>query len=749
MKKYIFLITLMLCCINIFAQQTTMTVDNQMPGWLSSKISYSDQLSLKNLTVTGYINGRDIKFIQNLMQNENKSLVHIDLTDATIVAGEGSKDNIVHYNYFFSKDRVGTFLALPRTAKRIDDIYKDSSGSTYPADKVVIDTLVIGGPSCNKYSLTRERKYIAHYLYLREGIDSIICNKAIVKKVHLPSTLKYIKSSAFLSIKGDNYFEPGEIEVEFPNSIEIMDPRAFRLLYIKNDTVRLPSKMKTWYTCSFLIKNEGSVIYIPESISLIDNKSYINDTPIQYPQLNIDKILELYMESQIPPEIISGAGSILKNCIVHVPYGSKSNYENAKYWKEATIIEEIPVTSISINKPTGCMYVGDKFKLGVVVLPENALNKKYTLKSLDEKVANIDEDGIVTLNSYGKARIQATTEDGGFTDVCEFDVYEHTTGVKLSTESARIKKDDKYSLTAVVLPEGKNDGVLRWSSDDEDIASVDENGVILGKSKGEAVITVTTVDGGYTATCKVQVYQPVTELRMDTKAITVKTGENQQLTATILPYDADNKNIIWSSDDSSIADVNSKGVVSGIKAGQVLIRATSEDENISDFCVVTVNQPVTGVTLNKTEISFGKIGDTEELVATVLPADATNKELNWSSSDQSVAIVSNGQVLCSGYGTAIVYVTTVDGGHMASCIVTAKDGSTDISEIITNGSISVDHGCIVLKGIPVGKQIVITDISGQIVYSVKSDGMDEMMLPNFGKGVFVIKIGNKSCKIVL
>ena len=66
-------------------------------------LSGAPQLSLKNLTVTGYINGRDIKFIQNLMQNENKSLVHIDLTDATIVAGEGSKDNIVHYNYFFLK----------------------------------------------------------------------------------------------------------------------------------------------------------------------------------------------------------------------------------------------------------------------------------------------------------------------------------------------------------------------------------------------------------------------------------------------------------------------------------------------------------------------------------------------------------------------------------------------------------------------------------------------------------------------
>ena len=732
MKKCIVLIMLLFCCcINIFAQQTTMTVDNQMPGWLSNKISYPDQVSLKNLTVTGYINGADMKFIKDLMQNKN--LIHLDLSDANIVAGEGAYDNQIS-GCSFSGNKVGTFLALPKTAEQISGSYGD--------------TLIVGGPSYKKFSLSRRSAYLANYLYMREGIDTITSTDIPVKKVHLPSTLKYIPKYAFMAKGGISDDCTEEIDVNFTDVIEGIGRSAFRNLYIKDDTIRLPSKMNIWYTSSFLIKNEGNVIYIPNSISEIDNTS---ERYGQNGQISSNKRIIFFMESSTPPKYKEQGTSVmgLSGCIVHVPYGSKSNYEKEKYWKEATIIEEIPVTSISINKPTGCMYVGDKFKLDVLVLPENALNKKYTLKSLDEKVATIDEDGVVTLNSYGKARIQATTENGGFTDVCEFDVYEHTTGVKLSAESARIKKGDKFSLTAVILPEGKNDGMLRWSSDNEDIASVDENGVILGKAKGEAVITVTTIDGGYIATCKVQVYQPVTELRMDTKAITVKTGESQQLTATILPYDADNKNIIWSSDDSSIADVNSKGVVSGIKAGQVLIRATSEDENISDFCVVTVNQPVTGVTLNKTEISFGKIGDTEELVATVLPADATNKELNWSSSDQSVAIVSNGQVLCSGYGTAIVYVTTVDGGHMASCIVTAKDGSTDISEIITNDNISVDNGCIVLKGIPVEKQIVITDISGQIVYSVKNDGMDEIVLPNFGKGVFVIKIGNKSCKIVL
>ena len=395
------------------------------------------------------------------------------------------------------------------------------------------------------------------------------------------------------------------------------------------------------------------------------------------------------------------------------------------------------------------MFVGDRFKPDVAIVPENALNRNYTLKSLDERVAALDDEGFVVLKSYGKARIQATTEDGGYTDVCEFDVYEHTVGIRLETEQARVRKGGRLTLAAVAQPEGKTDGRLVWSSSDGSVASVDEEGVVSGKSKGEAVITVTAVDGGYTAECRVRVYQPVTELRMDNRSVTVDTGEDIQLTATILPYDADNKSIVWSSDNPDVADVNGKGVVTGVKAGQTVIRATSEDEGISDFCVVTVNQPVTGVSLSKSELSFSKIGDAEQLVASVQPADATNKELNWSSSDESVAIVSNGRVLCSGYGSAIVYVTTVDGGYMASCVVKADDGLTGIDGVDADGSVSVDNGRLILKGIPEGMRILVTDISGQVVCSLKGDGTALTTLPDLGKGVFVVKIGNKSCKVVL
>lgn len=747
MREYIVLIMLSLCSIGVSAQSEAMTVDNQMPGWLSSKIAYTDQVSLKSLKVTGYINGTDLAFVKGMMKN--KSLVHVDLSDANIVSGGGVKDNEVSYGFYFQEQKQGTYLSLPVNAERINYFYKSGpSGFDEPGNNV-IDTLVLGGPSYKSFTLYRQNHFLANYLYLREGVDTLATYSALsVKKIHLPSTVRYLPRNAFVK-REESYGETtDEIDINLTDAIEGIARTAFRDLYLKGDTIRLPSGMKVWYTSSFLIRKEGTVIHIPAGLTVIDNES---DRYGNREQIESNKHIHFFMESAVPPEFTRrySGGRELSGCVVHVPQGSKSNYEKAEYWKNATIIEEIPVKGVSIGKPEECMYVGDRFKPDVAIVPENALNRNYTLKSLDERVAALDDEGFVVLKSYGKARIQATTEDGGYTDVCEFDVYEHTVGIRLETEQARVRKGGRLTLSAVAQPEGKTDGRLVWSSSDGSVASVDEEGVVSGKSKGEAVITVTAVDGGYTAECRVRVYQPVTELRMDNRSVTVDTGEDIQLTATILPYDADNKSIVWSSDNPDVADVNGKGVVTGVKAGQTVIRATSEDEGISDFCVVTVNQPVTGVSLSKSELSFSKIGDAEQLVASVQPADATNKELNWSSSDESVAIVSNGRVHCSGYGSAIVYVTTVDGGYMASCVVTADDGLTGIDGVAADGSVSVDNGRLVLKGIPEGMRILVTDISGQVVCSLKGDGTALTTLPDLGKGVFVVKIGNKSCKVVL
>ena len=336
--------------------------------------------------------------------------------------------------------------------------------------------------------------------------------------------------------------------------------------------------MGIWNTCSFELRN-GQVVYIPESIKTIDNSCEDQNVSVRCERsIFSDTELQLYVESKNPPVVKNYSSGAFKSCIVHVPAGCAEIYKEADGWKDATIIEEIPVTGISITKTDENVYVGDNIKLTVSVIPENANNKNFTLKSLNEDVATIDEQGNVIAKAYGKARIMATSEDGEFTDICEFDVFEHVTGVNINSSSLNLKIGEKKTLEAIVKPEGKTDGQIRWSSSDAEVAEVDDNGAVTAKAKGTAIITATTVDGGYTASCEVRVYQPVTSLDLNIKLLTLNTGEAQQLIATVFPVDADNKNVIWASEDETVAGIAS---AHGKSSCQILLRWQLQTGNIA------------------------------------------------------------------------------------------------------------------------------------------------------------------------
>ena len=747
MKKFLSYFVLMFCCVaTVSAQQTSLVVDNQTPGWLSSKIPFVDQATVKHLKVTGYLNGTDIKFIREL--TETRELVHLDLSEANIVSGGDAYyqsyttiDNELTDYMFNFEDKKGTFLSVPISIIK--------SQANFWQNK--IDTLVYGGDKLHivvGHTSPGISSDNCDYLYLREGVDSIWRVSSFhLQKVHLPSTLKNIWNRSFTTKDGATV-QYGTIDVNLTNNIEYLDHAAFLHLFIKDDTIRLSDKMEIWNTCSFELRN-GQVVYIPESIKTIDNSCEDQNVSVRCERsIFSDTELQLYVESKNPPVVKNYSSGAFKSCIVHVPAGCAEIYKEADGWKDATIIEEIPVTGISITKADENVYVGDKVKLDGTVIPENANNKNFTLKSLNEDVATIDEQGNVIAKAYGKARIMATSEDGEFTDICEFDVFEHVTGVNINSSNLNLKIGENKTLEAIIKPEGKTDGQIKWSSSDIDVAEVDDSGTVKAKAKGTAIITVTTVDGGYTASCEVKVYQPVTSLDLNIKSLTLNTGETQQLIATVLPVDADNKNVIWTSEDETVAKVDDKGKVTGVKAGLVWIYAESEDEGYRDGCLVTVNQPVTGLKLNKSSITFNQIGDTEQLTATVLPEDATNKDVDWSSSNQSVAIVSNGLVVCSGFGTAVIYATTVDGDFMATCVVNAAETS-GIDNVSIEKNIQVENGRISLKGLVVGTKVVICDTAGRVLYSTKVDASGNADISNLGRGIFIVKIGEHTCKIVL
>ena len=148
------------------------------------------------------------------------------------------------------------------------------------------------------------------------------------------------------------------------------------------------------------------------------------------------------------------------------------------------------------------------------------------------------------------------------------------------------------------------------------------------------------------------------------------TGSSQTLTATVSPSNATNKTLTWSSSNTSVATV-SNGVVKAVGFGTATITAKSNNGKTAS-CSVTVNPiAVTGVSLNKTSLSFTGTGSSQTLTATVSPSNATNKTLTWSSSNTSVATVSNGVVKAVGFGTATITAKS-NNGKTASCSVTVN-----------------------------------------------------------------------------
>lgn len=164
----------------------------------------------------------------------------------------------------------------------------------------------------------------------------------------------------------------------------------------------------------------------------------------------------------------------------------------------------------------------------------------------------------------------------------------------------------------------------------------------------------------------------VTGVQLNQKTLAITAGETAVLTATVFPENAANKKVTWKSTNTIAATV-ADGTVTALKEGQTTIVVTTEDGEFTDECVVTVNAPVypaTGVTLDREAMTIAA-GEQSLLTATVAPSNA-DQSVTWSSSDEAVATVVDGTVTGKGKGTAVITVTSNDGGFEETASVTVE-----------------------------------------------------------------------------
>ena len=224
------------------------------------------------------------------------------------------------------------------------------------------------------------------------------------------------------------------------------------------------------------------------------------------------------------------------------------------------------------------------------VLPENAYNKNVSFESADAGIAAVNSNGVVTGVSAGETTITVTTEDGGFTGACTINVYNQAvTGVTIEPSEAELPAGYSMKLTATVLPENATNKNVVYSVDDESILSVDQDGNITGLSLGIATVTVTTEDGGFTASAEITVIPvQVTGVSISPKSVSVALWHTIQLTASITPSNAANKNLSWSVSDETIISVDGQGTVTGLSGGTATVTVTTEDGGFSASAEITV-----------------------------------------------------------------------------------------------------------------------------------------------------------------
>ena len=347
-------------------------------------------------------------------------------------------------------------------------------------------------------------------------------------------------------------------------------------------------------------------------------------------------------------------------------------------------VDYVHVSSIDISQTEATLYIGEAITLSATLHPSNVTYNKIEWFSSNTDVITVSEVGRVTAVGKGTATVSAKSD--GKEVKCTFTVLVPLASLSFDQSSLTLFNGATATLSVIKNPaDATLRGEVTWNTSNSSVATVNNEGLVTAINKGSANITA-SVDG-CTATCPVSVLASVTGISLNKTSATLNKGESLQLSYSVTPTGATLQGqVSWVSSAPSVASVDNQGNVKAVGAGTADITVTLE--GFTATCKITVVIPVSSVSLNKTSIELVK-GNSETLVATINPSDATDKTISWKSSNSNVATVdNNGKVLAKNGGTATITVTA--SGKTATCAVTVTVPVTAIS--LNQSSITVAQG---------------------------------------------------------
>jgi len=248
-------------------------------------------------------------------------------------------------------------------------------------------------------------------------------------------------------------------------------------------------------------------------------------------------------------------------------------------------------TSVILRENTLTLAKGKNAQLNLAIDPADFADS-ITFKSSNTNIVTVDENGNIRAVGVGTATIKVIV--GKASASCKITVTQAITRISINAATRKLNVPETYQLSVAIFPEDASNKVLLWTSSNENVATVDENGLVTAIGNGVAIITATTTDGtNHSVSCTVTVIDPnnipVTSIKLNRTDLTLNALDVAQLVATVAPNDAANKALIWTSSDESVATVDENGVITAIGKGNAVITVTAADGyGASATCNVTV-----------------------------------------------------------------------------------------------------------------------------------------------------------------
>lgn len=404
---------------------------------------------------------------------------------------------------------------------------------------------------------------------------------------------------------------------------------------------------------------------------------------------------------------------------------------------------------ISLDRSEAQLDLRNTLQLIATISPADATDQSVSWTSSDESIATVDAYGLVTPHAVGQAVISARTVNG-LEALCLINVFSEDNKVevesmKMSIVQGIVNVGAELRLYTMITPIEAAGCKLTWTSNDQQVATVDGNGNVVALSEGDAIITA-RAENGVEAHCMLMVRRDAVLpewIILNHKRLEMSAGETEQLVPTLSPGVDDFNQVYWRSSNSTIVSIDTNGKVKAKAPGIAIVTATTVN-GCEATCLIRVEAiECEYIELNKTSLEL-KVGDSEQLEATIYPDEATDKSIIWSSSNSGIATVDeSGRVTGISYGTVKITATTGNGLE-AVCNVTVKTTSA-LGETDADGSISVAvrDGVIIVEA-PDDLKVEVYALTGmRLVHT------PEHYIEGLGRGAYIVRVGTKTFKIVI